>query len=148
MSKKIFNLKSDIAKEKFSYWANKVFENEERVAVESLELKSISQNSYIHLCFAYFALETGDTAAWVKEEIFKKVVNPNIFLIYSINRMTKEERITVKSWRDVTKYEAKIAIDRFLNYSALECKIRLPEPKDKEHLAYIQEQVLANQEYL
>ena len=144
----IFNLNSEIAVQNFKHWAIQAVAKKERIKVEKLKTKSLSQNAYIHLCFAWFGLQTGDTSAWVKEEIFKKIVNPTIFLVETPNRVTGEMRITWKSWADVTQEEANVAISRFLDYAIRDCKISMPLPDNKQDISYIQEEIMRNAEFL
>jgi hypothetical protein len=96
--------------------------------------RSISQNSYLHLILTWFGLETGYTLEEVKQETFKKHVNPQIFYEGEFGKLIKIER-----WRSTANLdtsEMTLAIDRFRNFSAIECSIYLPEPSD---LAIIQE---------
>lgn len=96
--------------------------------------RSISQNSYLHLILTWFGLETGYTLEEVKQEIFKKHVKPQIFYEGEFGKLIKIER-----WRSTANLdtsEMTLAIDRFRNFSAIECSIYLPEPSD---LAIIQE---------
>lgn len=131
------------AVEKFKYFiANKkIFELKAK-----RERRTISQNSYLHLLFSWFALETGYTSDEVKQELFKKIVNPNLFYEGEFGTLIKIER-----WRSTATLNTKemtLAIDRFRDYSSKEAGIYLPEPHD---LALIQEmeiQVNNNQNYL
>ena len=57
--------------------------------------RTYSQNNYIHLLFAWFALEYGETPEYVKQEMFKKIVNPQIFRTEcrEIGRASCRERV-------------------------------------------------------
>lgn len=131
------------AVEKFKYFiANKkIFELKVK-----RKRRTISQNSYLHLLFSWFALETGYTSDEVKQELFKKIVNPTLFYEGEFGTLIKIER-----WRSTASLnteEMTLAIDRFRDYSSKEAGIYLPEPSD---LALIQEmeiQVNNNQNYL
>ena len=95
---------------------------------EKFKKRSISQNSYLHLLFSWFALETGYTTEEVKQEIFKKIVNPEYFYEGEFGNLIKIER-----WRSsasLNTQEMTICIDRFRNYSSQKAGIYLPEPND------------------
>lgn len=113
---------------------------------EKKQRRSIPQNSYMHLLFSWFALETGYTAAEVKQEIFKKIVNPDLFY-----DSEKEGIITIQRWHStasLSKDELTMAIDRFRNYSAAEAGIYLPEPSDLNHIREIEIQIENHKTYL
>lgn len=96
--------------------------------------RSISQNSYLHLILTWFGLGTGYTLEEVKQDIFKKHVNPQLFYEGEFGDLIKIER-----WRSTASLdtaEMTLAIDRFRNFSSIECSIYLPEPGD---LAVLQE---------
>ena len=104
----------------------------EKKAVFELKQKhpkrSISQNNYLHLILTWFGLETGYTVDEVKQDIFKKHVNPTLFYEGEFGSMIKIER-----WRSTASLntaEMSLAIDRFRNFASAECSIYLPEPKD------------------
>lgn len=92
------------------------------------EKRSISQNSYLHLLFSWFGLQTGHTFKEVKQDIFKMHVNSDLFYEGEI-----EGAITVQRWgstADLNTKQMTLAIDRFRDFSSKECGFYLPEPKD------------------
>lgn len=110
------------------------------------ERRSIPQNSYMHLLFSWFALETGYTAEEVKQDIFKKVVNPNMFYDGEHGQLVKIERW--RSTASLSKDELTLAIDRFRNYSSAEAGIYLPEPSDLVAIREIEIQIENSKTYL
>ena len=42
--------------------------------------RTLSQNSYLHVLLAYFGTQTGNTLEWVKQQYYKKLVNPDLFI--------------------------------------------------------------------
>lgn len=99
---------------------------------------SINQNRYLHLILRCFAVETGYTEEEVKNEIFKKQVNRDLF--YEGRRKgVIQFDFYVDKWKstaDLDKQEMITAIDRFRDFASKEAGIYLPEPSD---LASIQE---------
>ena len=122
---------------------------EKKVVFELTQKKkrrSISQNSYLHLIFSWFALETGYTTEEVKQEIFKKIVNPNTFYEGEFGELIKIER-----WRSTASLnteETTLCIERFRDYSAKKAGIYLPEPKELSLLQEIEVQIKNNKQYL
>lgn len=98
--------------------------------------RSYSQNNYLHLVLAWFAWEYGETKEYVKQEYFKRKVNPDLFLTEYANRKTGEIREALRSSADLNSKEMTMAIQRFRNFAVKEAGIYLPEPSD---LAGIQE---------
>lgn len=102
---------------------------------KKLNKRTYSQNNYLHLIFSYFSLQTGYTIEQVKQTIFKEIVCPDYF--------DDGERdifgVFKQEWRstaDLNTKEMTICIERFLDWSAREAEIRLPEPSD---LAFLKE---------
>ena len=113
---------------------------------EKRKKRTISQNAYLHLLFGWFALETGYTTEEVKQEIFKKIVNPNTFYEGEFGNI-----ITIERWRstaNLNTQEMTICIDRFRDYSSKEAGIYLPQPSDLVMLQEMEIQISNNQNYL
>lgn len=105
--------------------------------------RSYSQNNYLHLILSYFGLQTGYTLQEVKQEIFKKIVNPSIFYEGEFGEVVKVER-----WRssaDLNTLEMTTAIDRFRDYSTAQAGIYLPTPDDLVSLREIEREIENNQ---
>lgn len=113
---------------------------------EKRKKRTISQNAYLHLLFGWFALETGYTTEEVKQEIFKKIVNPNTFYEGEFGNI-----ITIERWRstaNLNTQEMTLCIDRFRDYSSKEAGIYLPQPCDLAMLQEMEIQISNNQNYL
>ena len=138
----IFNASNEFdirrAKERLGYLIDKkkTFE-----ITEKKSKRTYSQNNYIHLLFAWFALEYGETPEYVKQEIFKKLVNPQIFLTEYVNYKTGEVREAWRSTADLNTKEMTTAIDNFRDYASKEAGIYLPTPDDLNSLNEIERQV-------
>ena len=138
----IFNASNEFdiqrAKERLGYLIEKkkTFE-----ITEKNPKRTYSQNNYIHLLFAWFALEYGETPEYVKQDIFKKLVNPQIFLTEYVNYKTGEVREAWRSTADLNTKEMTTAIDNFRDYASKEAGIYLPTPDDLNSLNEIERQV-------
>lgn len=101
---------------------NKVFEIKEK-----RKIRSLSQNRYLHLILSWFGLEHGYEMEEVKQEIFKKLVNPDLFY-----NGTKEGIVNIELWRSTATLnteEMTLAIEKFRDFSSKH-GCYLPEPKD------------------
>lgn len=113
------------AVEKLNYFISK----EKRFELKAKhDKRSISQNSYLHLILSWFGIETGYTLEEVKQEIFKKHVNTNLFYDGEMKGI-----VSVSRWRstaDLDTSEMTLAIDRFRDFASKELGIYIPEPSD------------------
>lgn len=120
----------------------KVFE-----LTEKKRTRSISQNSFLHLILQFFAHETGYTTAEVKQEIFKKIVNPDTFYDGEVDKGL----IVLQRWRSTANLNTKemtFCIDRFRDYASKEAGIYLPDPHDLSLIDEIKITVENNKQYL
>lgn len=115
---------------------------------EKKERRSIRQNSYLHLILSWFALEYGETLEYVKQEMFKKQINKDLFAGEYANRTTGEIRFEWKSTKELDTGQMTTAIDRFRNYASKEAGIYLPEPKDLALLREIENEIENKKQYL
>lgn len=120
----------------------KIFEQ-----TEKKPRRTRSQNSYLHVILAYFASLYGETERWVKERFYKRLVNPDIFII------TKHDRIlgTVKDLRssaDLDTREMTLSIERFRSWSAKEAGIYLPAPDEERLIQLMELEVERNKEFI
>lgn len=100
--------------------------------------RSISQNSYQHLLFGWFGLYFGYTLEEVKQEIYKKEVNPDIFYVEQVEGVVNIERW--RSTADLDRSETTLAIERFRNFSSKH-GLYLPEPEDMVALREIEREI-------
>lgn len=115
---------------------------------EKKPIRSVSQNAYLHLIIGWFAIEYGETTDYVKRMIFKKLVNPEIFIFERENTKTREKRKELRSSSNLDTREMTIAIDRFRDYSSKEFGVYLPEAGEIDFLNEIKTQIENNKNHL
>lgn len=120
----------------------KVFE-----LTEKKPKRSLSQNSYLHLLLGYFASQTGNTLEWVKQQYYKKLCNPDLFIGEKKDRFLGSVRF-IRSSADLRSDEMNLSIERFRNWSASEAGIYLPEPTSQAEIAAMQIEVERYKVYL
>lgn len=111
---------------------------------EKRQKRSVSQNAYLHLILSWYALEYGETLEYIKQEVFKKQINKDLFETEYINEKTGEIRTDWKSTSNLDSKQMTVAIDRFRDYASKEAGIYLPEPKDMAMLQEIENQIRNN----
>ena len=112
---------------------------------EKRKIRSLSQNNYLHLILTWYAYEYGETMSYIKEEIFKKQINPEIFKTEFVNEKTGEIRDSWRSTSELNTLELTTAIDRFRNYASKEAGIYLPEPRDLASINLIEQELSKHQ---
>ena len=108
--------------------------------------RSLNQNNYLHAILGVLALETGNSLEVVKREIYKKKVNPDLFVRTKHDPLLGEIE-EVRSSRDLTKEEMSLSLDRYKKFCA-DNGIFLPEPGDEELLRQIEFEMARAAKYL
>ena len=145
----IYDLNTDIDRARFE--RRVVALQEKRVLVELSEKKprrTHPQNAYLHLLIGEFAMQTGNTLDWVKQEYFKRHCNAELFVRRRTDDLTHKEVEVLRSSRDLDTGEMTTAIDRFKQWAAMECGIDLPDAEDKEWLGYIEREMQHQRQWL
>ena len=109
--------------------------------------RSLSQNRYLHLLLGYFASQTGNTLEWVKQQYYKKLCNPDLFIGEREDLFLGRVKY-VRSSADLRTDEMNLSIERFRNWSAAEAGIYLPEATSEAEVAALQVEVERYKTYL
>lgn len=145
----IYDLNTDIDRARFE--RRVVTLKEKRALVELSERKprrTNPQNAYLHLLLGEFAMQTGNTLEWVKQEYFKRHCNKELFLRVKTDELTHREVEVLRSSRELDTGEMTTAIDRFKHWASAECGIDLPDAEDQEWLGYIEREMQHQREWL
>lgn len=105
-----------------------------------------SQNAYLHVLLGVLSMEFGERLEYVKQNYYKELVNPKLFVIKREDKFMGE-RVVLRSSRDLTKEEMTESIDR-LKVWASEQGIYLPDAEDKALIARIEAEMRRNAKYL
>lgn len=144
----IYNLSNDFDKQRFKTRCNALYKQGGVVDLTAKkERRTIPQNAYLHLIIGWFAIETGNTLGFVKQEYFKRYINPDIFVVEIEDKHLGKVSV-LRSSRDLTTAEMTTAIDRFRNWSSAEAGIYLPSPDEQAFLQSIEIEMLRQKEYL
>lgn len=143
-----YDLSNPLHKEQFKIRCNYLFSK--GCIVELTEKKpkrTTQQNKYLHTLLGFFACETGNTLEYVKQNYYKKLVNPTIFT-RKINDKFLGEVEVLRSSTDLDTAEMTLSIDRFRNWSASVAGIYLPAANEHQMLIYAQQEIQRNQEFI
>jgi hypothetical protein len=142
----IFDFKHEKDILAFDKKAEKAKSDKEAVEFIIKNFRTVRQNNYQHLVITWFAIEHGYTIDFVKQEYFKVLCNPDIFVSYIDDKYLGTIRV-LKSSSKLTPAEMTMAIERFRNWSA-EQGTYLPAPGDEAFLRHITIEASKMKEYL
>lgn len=109
--------------------------------------RSLNQNAYLHLILGFFASQTGNTLEWVKQQYYKKLCNPDLFIGEKDDKFLGRIKY-VRSSADLRTDEMNLSIERFRNWSAVEAGIYIPDPTNEAEIAAMQIEVERYKTYL
>lgn len=141
-----YDLSTKLDRERFSVKCRTLLDKGAVVELTEKSFRTTRQNSYLHLLIGVVAMETGNTLDYAKEMYFKRLCNPDIFVLETEDRYAGKVE-TLRSSADITKEEMSMAIDRFRRWGA-ENGIYMPSPEDSERLRDIQIEMGRQRQYL
>ena len=144
----IYNLSNDFDKQRFKVRCNALYKQGGVVDLTAKkEQRTIPQNRYLHLILGWFAIETGNTLGFVKQEYFKRYINPDLFVVEIEDKHLGKVSV-LRSSRDLNTAEMTTAIERFRNWSSAEAGVYRPSPDEQAFLQSIEIEMLRQKEYL
>nr|DAX75836.1 MAG TPA: NinB recombination protein [Caudoviricetes sp.] len=144
----IYNLSSPLDKANFLLRAKKLAES--GVIVDLTEKKprrSLPQNKYLHVILAYFGAQTGNTLEWVKQQYYKKLVNPDLFIREKEDKYLGKIKV-LRSSADLDTSEFSLSVERFRNWASQEAGIYLPSADEYIIIQQMEIEIERNKEYL
>ena len=144
----IYNLSSPLDKANFLLRAKKLADSE--VIVDLTEKKprrSLPQNKYLHVILAYFGTQTGNTLEWVKQQYYKKLVNPDLFIREKEDKYLGKIKV-LRSSADLDTSEFSLSIERFRNWAAQEAGIYIPSADEAILIQQMEIEIERNNEFL
>lgn len=124
----IYYLKDDYSREKCIHRFNWLLERAVAIELTDITRRSTAANNYLHVCLGAVALFVGESLEYVKQEVYKRMVNPDLYVVERDNP-TLGHITVLRSSRDLDKEEMSISIDRFRKWAA-EQGIYTPCPED------------------
>ena len=144
----IYNLSSPLDKANFLLRAKKLAESGKIVELtEKKPRRSLPQNKYLHVILAYFGTQTGNTTEWVKQQYYKKLVNPDLFIREKEDKYLGRIKV-LRSSADLDTAEMSLSIDRFRNWSAQEAGVYIPAADEAILIQQMEICIERNKEFL
>lgn len=105
----LYNLQDELSRQKFKAMVRKLWDNGHIVELTDKRKRTRNQNNYLHVAIGALAVETGNSLEFIKQEVFKRRVNPDLFI------EEKEDPIlghleVLRSSRELTKEQMSVAI--------------------------------------
>lgn len=144
----IYNLSTEEDRIRFKEKVNSLYSEQKTVELkEKKPIRSIKQNSYLHLILTWFSIENACDIEWVKQKYFKELCNREIFATIKLDPYTGQEEIHLKSTSEISTEEMTTSIQRFRNWAS-QNGTYLPEPNEIEFLNHIRNESQKYKEYL
>lgn len=141
-----YNLETTLDRERFVTRAKALMRKGAVIELTEKAFRTPNQNRYLHLLLGIVAMDTGNSLEDVKREYFKRMVNPDIFLVWKTD--TRGNSIaTYRSITEVSREAISMAIDRFKKWG-YENGIYMPNPEDESLLRQIEIEMGRNKTYL
>lgn len=141
----IYFLQDELSRRKCVARFNYLLEHAVLLELTDATKRSTSQNNYLHAVIGAVALEVGESLEFVKQEVYKRMVNPDIFVREHANpRIGRVSEL--RSSAHLNKDEMSVSIDRFRKWAA-EQGIYTPSPDDLAEIAKITEE-MSKERYL
>lgn len=109
--------------------------------------RSLPQNKYLHVLLAYFGTQTGNTLEWVKQQYYKKLVNPDLFIREKEDKYLGRIKV-LRSSADLDTAEMSLSIERFRNWAAQETGIYIPSADEAILIQQMEIEIERNKEFL
>lgn len=145
----LYDLKNPLQREQIKTRFAMLLEKSNSIVelTEKKPRRSDQQNKYLHVILGYFAMETGNTLEFVKQQYFKKLVNAEIFIKVQEDKYLGKIKI-LRSSADLDSAEMTTAIDRFRNWASAEAGVYLPSANEDELLSLMEVEIARYKQYL
>lgn len=143
----MYDLTNPLHRESFKVRANALVKK--GCIVELTEKKpqrTSNQNRYLHSILAYFGLEVGETAEYVKMNYFKLLCNKDIFVREVEDKYCGKIRV-LRSSADLDTMEMTTAIERYRNWCASQ-GVYIPSAEEHLMVQQMELEIERNKVYL
>ena len=144
----IYNTSNPLDKANFMLRAKKLADKGAIIELtEKKPRRSLPQNKYLHVILAYFGTQTGNTLEWVKQQYYKKLVNPDLFIREKEDKYLGRIKV-LRSSADLDTSEFSLSIERFRNWAAQEAGIYIPSADEAMLVQQMEIEIERNKEFL
>ena len=144
----LYDTSNPLDKANFLLRAKKLVESGKIVELtEKKPRRSLPQNKYLHVILAYFGTQTGNTLEWVKQQYYKKLVNPDLFIREKEDKYLGKMKV-LRSSADLDTSEFSLSIEKFRNWAAQEAGIYIPSEDEAILIQQMEIEIERNKEFL
>ena len=144
----VYDTSNPLDKANFLLRAKKLAESGKVIELtEKKPRRSLPQNKYLHVILAYFGAQTGNTLEWVKQQYYKKLVNPDLFIREKEDKYLGRIKV-LRSSADLDTSEFSLSIERFRNWAAQEAGIYIPSADEAILIQKMEIEIERNKEFL
>ena len=144
----VYDTSNPLDKANFLLRAKKLAESGKVIELtEKKPRRSLPQNKYLHVLLAYFGTQTGNTLEWVKQQYYKKLVNPDLFIQEKEDRYLGKIKV-LRSSADLDTSEFSLSIERFRNWASQEAGIYLPSADEYIIIQQMEIEIERNKDYI
>lgn len=144
----VYDTSNPLDKANFMLRAKKLAESGKVIELtEKKPRRTLPQNKYLHVLLAYFGTQTGNTLEWVKQQYYKKLVNPDLFIREKEDKYLGRIKV-LRSSADLDTGEFSLSIERFRNWASQEAGIYLPSADEYIIIQQMEIEIERNKEFL
>lgn len=144
----IYNTSNQLDKANFLLRAKKLAESGKVIELtEKKPRRSLPQNKYLHVLLAYFGTQTGNTLEWVKQQYYKKLVNPDLFIREKEDKYLGKIKV-LRSSADLDTSEFSLSVERFRNWASQEAGVYIPAADEAILIQQMEIEIERNKEFL
>lgn len=144
----VYDTSNPLDKANFLLRAKKLAESGKVIELtEKKPRRSLPQNKYLHVLLAYFGTQTGNTLEWVKQQYYKKLVNPDLFIREKEDKYLGRIKV-LRSSADLDTSEFSLSIERFRNWAAQEAGIYIPSADEAILIQQMEIEIERSKEFL
>ena len=144
----IYDTSNPLDKANFLIRSKKLSESGKIIELsEKKPRRSLPQNKYLHVILAYFGTQTGNTLEWVKQQYYKKLVNPDLFIREKEDKYLGKMKV-LRSSADLDTSEFSLSIEKFRNWAAQEAGIYIPSADEAILIQQMEIEIERSKEFL
>lgn len=144
----IYDTSNPLDKANFLLRAKKLAESGKVIELtEKKPRRSLPQNKYLHVLLAYFGTQTGNTLEWVKQQYYKKLVNPDLFIREKEDKYLGKIKM-LRSSADLDTSEFSLSVERFRNWASQEAGLYLPSSDEYIIIQQMEIEIERNKDYI
>lgn len=140
-----YDLQNELSRKSFIARVKHLLDKGRFVELTDKKARTLSQNNYLHMAIGLLAIETGNSLETIKREVFKKKVNPDIFVEEKEDPAIGHIEV-LRSSAKVSKEEMTIAIDRFIQFCS-QLGVYIPEPGEEELIRQAEYEIARSEKY-